>query len=65
MGLWEAMLPYVIDRIGEGLSFMQDYPHEPDLAEAIRKFEDRKDLTDSAKSKILSDNGKRFYKMEA
>jgi predicted TIM-barrel fold metal-dependent hydrolase len=64
--LWEAMLPYVIDRIGEDLIiYASDYPHEPDLAEAIRKFEDRKDLTDSAKSKILSDNGKRFYKMEA
>jgi hypothetical protein len=30
----------------------------------IRRFEDRKDLTDSAKRKILSDNGKRFYNMK-
>jgi predicted TIM-barrel fold metal-dependent hydrolase len=64
--LWEAMLPYVIDRIGEDLIiYASDYPHEPDLAEAIRKFEDRMDLSDSAKRKILSDNGKRFYGMEA
>jgi predicted TIM-barrel fold metal-dependent hydrolase len=63
--LWEAMLPYVIERIGEDLIlYASDYPHEPDLAEAIRNFEDRKDLSDSAKRKILSDNGKRFYSME-
>jgi hypothetical protein len=31
----------------------------------IRKFENRDDLPDSAKSKILWDNGKRFYNMEA
>jgi predicted TIM-barrel fold metal-dependent hydrolase len=63
--LWEAMLPYVIDRVGEDLIiYASDYPHEPDLAEAIRTFEARKDLSDSAKRKILSDNGKRFYKME-
>jgi predicted TIM-barrel fold metal-dependent hydrolase len=64
--LWEAMLPYVIERIGEDLIiYASDYPHEPDLAEAIREFEQRSDLKDSAKRKILSDNGKRFYNMEA
>jgi predicted TIM-barrel fold metal-dependent hydrolase len=64
--LWEAMLPYVIDRIGEDLIiYASDYPHEPDLADAIRHFEDRKDLAESAKRKILSDNGKRFYGMES
>ena len=47
------MLPYVIERIGEDLiNYESDYPHEPDLAEAIRKFEDRKDLSDSAKKKF-------------
>jgi len=64
--LWEAMLPQAIERIGEDLFlYASDYPHEPDLAEAIREFEGRKDLKDSAKKKILSDNGKRFYNMEA
>jgi predicted TIM-barrel fold metal-dependent hydrolase len=59
------MLPYVVERVGEDLIlYASDYPHEPDLAEAIRKFEDRKDLSDSAKRKILWDNGKRFYNME-
>jgi predicted TIM-barrel fold metal-dependent hydrolase len=64
--LWEAMLPYVITRVGEDLIiYASDYPHEPDLAEAIRNFENRDDLSDSAKRKILCDNGKRFYNMEA
>ena len=64
--LWEDMLPVAIERLGEDLFlYASDYPHEPDLAEAIREFEARKDLSDTAKRKILSDNGKRFYGMEA
>ncbi|MCZ6547614.1 MAG: amidohydrolase family protein [Deltaproteobacteria bacterium] len=62
--LWEKMLPDVIERVGEDqILYATDYPHEPDLASAIRKFEARKDLSASAKRKILSDNGTRFYKM--
>jgi predicted TIM-barrel fold metal-dependent hydrolase len=64
--LWESVLPLAIERVGEDLFlYASDYPHEPDLAEAIREFEVRKDLPDSAKRKILSANGKRFYNMEA
>ena len=64
--LWEDMLPVAIDRLGEDLFlYASDYPHEPDLAEAIREFEGRRDLKDSAKRQILSDNGKRFYNMGA
>jgi len=63
--LWEAMLSYVIERVGEDrILYASDYPHEPDLAQAIRKFEARTDLPDTAKQKILADNGKRFYGME-
>lgn len=63
--LWEAMLSYVIERIGEDLIlYASDYPHEPDLGMAIRKFEARTDIPDTAKQKILVDNGKRFYGME-
>ena len=58
------MLPDAIERVGEDqILYATDYPHEPDLASAIRKFEARKDLSASAKRKILSDNGTRFYKM--
>lgn len=63
--LWESLLPLAIERIGEDLFlYASDYPHEPDLAEAIRAFEARRDVSDNAKRKILSDNGKRFYNME-
>jgi len=63
--LWEALLPYAIERVGEGqFLYASDYPHEPDLAEAVGQFEKRKDLTEEAKRKILSDNAKQFYNME-
>ncbi len=63
--LWENMLPYVIERVGKDqILYASDYTQEPDLAEAIRSFESRTDLSDVAKRKILSDNGKRFYGME-
>lgn len=64
--LWESELPYAIRRVGEDqFLYASDYPHEPDLAEAVGQFEKRKDLTDEAKRKILSDNAKRFYNMES
>jgi predicted TIM-barrel fold metal-dependent hydrolase len=60
--LWERMLPYAIERLSEDLIlYASDYPHEADLADAVRQFEAREDLSNSAKRKILSDNGKRFY----
>lgn len=63
--LWESMLPLAIERVGENLFlYASDYPHEPDLAEAIQNFEARQDLSEATKRKILSDNGKRFYNME-
>lgn len=60
--LWETLLPQAVERVGEDFFlYASDYPHEPDLAEAICQFEVRKDLSDAVKRKILSDNGKRFY----
>jgi len=44
--------------------YASDYPHEPDLAEAVHQFEESKGLTEEAKRKILADNAKRFYNME-
>ncbi|HWP56403.1 MAG TPA: amidohydrolase family protein [Candidatus Acidoferrales bacterium] len=62
--LWEKMLPYAIERVGEDLIlYASDYPHEADLADAVHAFEAREDLSESAKRKILCDNGKRFYNM--
>ncbi len=63
--LWESMLPYAINRVGESqFLYASDYPHEPDLAEAVDEFQKRTDLTEEAKRKILSDNARRFYNME-
>lgn len=65
-GKRESLLPLAIERIGEDLFLdASDYPHEPDLAEAVRAFEARCDVSDSAKRNILSDNGKRFYNTES
>lgn len=58
-------LPNVIEHVGEDqILYASDYPHEPDLADVIRNFEARRDISEVAKRKILSDNGKRFYNME-
>jgi predicted TIM-barrel fold metal-dependent hydrolase len=55
----------VIEHVGEDqILYASVYPHEPDLADAIRNFEARRDISEVAKRKILSDNGKRFYNME-
>ncbi len=59
------MNPYVIERVGKDqILYASDYTQEPDLDEATQEVEARKDLLDIAKRKILSDNGKQFYKME-
>ncbi len=51
--------------MGEGLIlYASDYTQEPDLDEATQEVEARKDLFDVVKRKVLSENGRRFYKME-
>ncbi len=63
--LWEKMLPYVIERVGEKLIlYASDYTQEPDPGEAAQEVEARKDLFGVVKRKVLSENGRRFYKME-
>ncbi len=56
---------YVIERVGKDqILYARDYTLEPDLDEVTQEVEARKDRLDIAKRKILSDNGRRFYKME-
>jgi predicted TIM-barrel fold metal-dependent hydrolase len=62
----EGMLPYVIERIGEDkILFASDYPHWdgifPHVVSTIRA---RKDISESAKEKILGANASRFYGWE-
>lgn len=59
----EEMLPYAIERIGEEkILFASDYPHWDGMfPRAVSTIQGRKDLSESAKDKILGDNAKRFY----
>src|SRR5215510_4146761 len=59
----EGMLPYVIERVGEGkILFASDYPHWdgmfPYVVSTIRA---REDVSASAKEKILGENARQFY----
>ena len=59
----EHGLPYVIEQFGaDMILFASDYPHWDGLfPHAVSTIKHRKDITDNAKQKILSDNAKRFY----
>lgn len=60
----ESTLPYVIERVGEDvLLFASDYPHELELDESIEELSERRDISESAKRKILYDNPSRFYRL--
>jgi predicted TIM-barrel fold metal-dependent hydrolase len=62
-------LPYVLELFGEDhIFFASDYPHERQRAqyrEDIPGIEARADITDTAKRKILADNARRFYRLNA
>lgn len=57
------MLPYVLEHLGDDLvMFASDYPHWDGMFPyAVSTIRNRKDLSESAKKKILTDNAKRFY----
>ena len=59
----EEMLPYVLEHLGDDLvMFASDYPHWDGMFPyAVSTIRNRKDLSESAKKKILTDNAKRFY----
>jgi uncharacterized protein len=64
----ERMLPYVVKLFGEDyIFFASDYPHErsrPEYLKDIPQFEAREDVSEAAKRKILSENAKRFYRLD-
>jgi predicted TIM-barrel fold metal-dependent hydrolase len=58
----DALLPQVLDLVGEGqILFGSDMPHGDRERFAARMLQDRKDLSDNAKKKILETNPARFY----
>lgn len=63
----EAMLPYVIERIGEDkIFFASDYPHWDGIfPRVVSTLRGRRDLSERAKQKVLGGNAKRLYGWEA
>lgn len=65
--LEEAILDTVVREFGEnGLMYPSDFPHEKEsdeFAHDIPDFLERPDLAASAKTKILAENAKRFYRL--
>ena len=59
----EETIPYVIERCGENcLLYASDYWHaDASYFGSVNAIWTRKDLTESAKQKLLSGNAKRFY----
>jgi len=62
----DILLPQVLDLVGEGqILFGSDMPHGDRERYAARMLQQRVDITDSAKSKILESNPTRFYGLSA
>jgi predicted TIM-barrel fold metal-dependent hydrolase len=63
----ERSLPYVAERMGADHIFLpSDYPHERQRDQFlgdIPEFVERPDLTDDVKTKILTENAIRFYRL--
>ncbi len=58
----DVLLPNVIDLVGEdNMVFGSDMPHGDREPFVVRKLKERKDLSDSAKLKILESNPARLY----
>lgn len=61
----ETLLPQVLEMVGEdAIMYASDWPHwDTDFPESIHTLEERKDLSDRAKQKILRENALRAYKL--
>jgi uncharacterized protein len=65
--LEDELLPYTVEVLGDGaLVFASDFPHftRPDqISQAIKRFQERPDLSDATKKRILGENARRLYKI--
>lgn len=65
--LEDELLPYTVQVLGdETLVFASDFPHftRPDhISRAIKRFQERKDLSDETKRRVLGENARRLYKI--
>jgi predicted TIM-barrel fold metal-dependent hydrolase len=58
----EKLLPHCIGLFGDDrFVYASDIPHGDREWDSVRTFMGRSDIDDSAKQKLLVDNGKRFY----
>ncbi|MBI4490582.1 MAG: amidohydrolase family protein [Deltaproteobacteria bacterium] len=62
----ESTLPYVIDRVGDDkIVFASDYPHWDGMFPCVvSTIRERKDISESSKSKVLGQNAKKLYGWE-
>jgi predicted TIM-barrel fold metal-dependent hydrolase len=60
----DVLLPQVLDLVGDGqLLFASDMPHGDRERFAAKMLQERKDISDAAKTKILESNPVRFYQL--
>lgn len=60
----DVLLPQVLDLVGDGqILFGSDMPHGDRERFAARMLQERTDITDVAKTKILESNPARFYRL--
>jgi predicted TIM-barrel fold metal-dependent hydrolase len=62
----EGMLPYVLDRMGEGvILFSSDFPHwDCRYPNAVKTIMNRTDLSVEQMKKVLGENARRFYRLD-
>ena len=61
----EGQLPYVVDRYGaDCLLYASDIPHVHRVLDSVDVLEQRPDLSDEVKRKLLVDNTARFYGLD-
>jgi predicted TIM-barrel fold metal-dependent hydrolase len=65
--LEDELLPYTVQLLGDKvLVFASDFPHftrADHIAESVRRFQERADLSDETKKRILGENARRLYKI--
>jgi len=60
----DVLLPQVLDLVGDGqLMFASDMPHGDRERFAAKMLQDRKDISDATKTKILETNPAKFYRL--
>jgi len=60
----EKLMPLVTQLVGaDRILYASDYPHwDARFPESVRMIQNRGDLPDAAKTKILGENATRFYR---